>query len=71
MKARLEKAWRQKNETMMQQLQTIQQNFFPNGKPQERVVCPVYYFNKLGVHWLQTIFKAIDLQYLEHRFVKI
>ncbi len=71
MKTRLEKAWRQKNDITLQQLKTIQQNFFPNDKPQERVICPLYYFNKFGEHWLQTVFEHIDLQKLEHHFVRL
>jgi bacillithiol biosynthesis cysteine-adding enzyme BshC len=41
----------------LRQLQHIHESLFPAGKPQERVISPVYFLNKYGRKWLDEIYR--------------
>jgi len=42
----------------LRQLQTIHESLFPVGKAQERIISPVYFFNKYGQKWLDDIYQS-------------
>ncbi len=68
---RLLRAFRQKEEQLTRNLQTVQNYFFPTGKPQERILSSVYFLNKLGTRWIEELMKEIDVNQFEHRFIEI
>ncbi len=68
---RLIRTYRQKNEQLTEQLLVLHRFLWPLGKPQERVLSPVYFQNKFGNQWLQKVAKAINIEQPEHQFLEV
>lgn len=52
-------------------LRMIHESFFPDGKPQERLLSPVYYLNKFGKGWLDGLFNHLNISQPIQQYLKI
>ena len=59
------------NSTMSNHLDIIHKNIWPQGKRQERVFSSVYFMNKYGPDWINTVYEFIDPGNPQHRFLEI
>ncbi|MBN2424295.1 MAG: bacillithiol biosynthesis cysteine-adding enzyme BshC [Calditrichaceae bacterium] len=59
------------NSTMSNHLDIIHKNIWPLGKRQERIFSSVYFMNKYGQEWINSVYKCIDPGKPQHRFLEI
>jgi bacillithiol biosynthesis cysteine-adding enzyme BshC len=54
-------AVKRENETTLQQLEKARLHLFPDGKPQERVMGPVYYLARYDTEWIDEVLAGMDV----------
>lgn len=52
---------KRQNEITLQQLEKAQLHLFPDGKPQERVMGPLYYLARYGTEWIAAVAEAMRI----------
>jgi len=60
-----------KDETVSRQLENANASLLPNGQLQERSLNAFSFLNKLGPHFIDWIYEAIDLEDKGHRIVEL
>ena len=66
---RILKAKEQRDARLTNHLQQIHTSFFPQEMPQERFQSLVYYLNKFGPNFLETLFSNLDHNEFDHQFL--
>jgi len=54
-------AVKRENQTTLEQLEKAQLHLFPDGKPQERMVGPMYYLARYGREWIDELAGAMEI----------
>ncbi|HES58932.1 MAG TPA: bacillithiol biosynthesis BshC [Caldithrix sp.] len=55
----------------VQHFNEIHQSIYPSAEPQERVISSVYFLNKYGPEWLNTIMTQIDLNNFKRQSINL
>ncbi len=55
------KAVKRESETTLQQIEKAQLHLFPDGKPQERMLSPIYYLARYGAHFVREVAEGIQI----------
>lgn len=71
LKGKAEQAQSQKFEVTLRQLDRAGNLLFPNGQLQERIVNYIYYANKYGDVFLNTIFDKLEIDMFEHQIIEL
>jgi bacillithiol biosynthesis cysteine-adding enzyme BshC len=66
---RVIKTKEQKEGQLTNQLQQIHTNFFPDDKPQERFISVIYYLNKFGPDFIDSLFSGLEVDNFDHQLV--
>jgi uncharacterized protein YllA (UPF0747 family) len=54
-------AVKRENETALKQLEKAALHLAPEGKPQERMMNPVYYLARYGMEWVEATAQRMDV----------
>lgn len=67
LKGRAVRAEKRKQETLYNMLAKAQAHLYPAGKPQERVLSPLYFFSRYGSKFFDTLGATVSLDTSEHQ----
>lgn len=71
LKSKAEKAHQKKHEVTLRQIDRTASNLFPNGSLQEREINFIYFANKYGEEFLNTIFNELQINKFEHQIIEL
>lgn len=69
LKAKTFQAHKKMNQDAKDQLERAHLFLFPTGRLQERVLSPVYFLNKYGPEFIETLHEALEVNSSEHRLI--
>jgi bacillithiol biosynthesis cysteine-adding enzyme BshC len=69
LKAKTFQAYKKKNQDAKNQLERAHLFLFPSGRLQERVLSPVYFLNKYGPEFIETLHEALEANSPEHQLI--
>lgn len=68
---RVLKADRRNRDSLRQQVEKVADGLFPNGKPQERVISPLYFANKYGPDFFVRLMNDLDCDTRSHLLIDL
>ena len=69
LKVKTFQAYKKMNQDAKNQLERAHLFLFPTGRLQERVLSPVYFLNKYGPEFIETLHEALEANSSEHRLI--
>ncbi|MEJ2056029.1 MAG: bacillithiol biosynthesis BshC, partial [Calditrichaceae bacterium] len=58
-----------KESLLVRHFKEIHDNIYPDGTPQERIICSIYYMNKYGPDWLNNINGQIKMDNFDRQTI--